>query len=189
MIAIMFGPGSASIPSRMIPAMKNIEASVSGRTNRRTARGAKGVSGFLFFMYYLFNFCEILVGNICQSFNNFCVKLDARLLTQILNRILRRRLVAIAATTGERIEHICDSKNSCLYWNILFLQPHWVTTSVPSFVMITYNRQCFLQEWNSLHDTCTNIRMDSHYLPFLLGQFTWLVQDGIANTYLADIVK
>src|SRR5687768_6313866 len=94
-----------------------------------------------------------------------------------------------SATTGECIEHIGDSKNSCLYWNILFLQPHRVTTSVPSFVMIMDNRQCFLQEWNSLHNTRTNIRVDPHDLPFLLGQFTRLVQDGIANTYLADIVK
>src|SRR5688572_7708798 len=88
-IAIWFGRGSASIPSRMIIDMKNIEASVSGRTKRRTARGAKGLSGLLFFMYCLFNFCEILVGDISQSLNNFRVKLDAGLFTQILNRILR----------------------------------------------------------------------------------------------------
>ena len=94
----------------MITAMKNIEASVSGRTKRRTARGAKGLSGFLFFMYCLFNFCEILVGDSSQSLNNFRIKLDSGLFTQIMNRILGRRLAAVTTTTGERIEHICDGK-------------------------------------------------------------------------------
>ena len=46
-----------------------------------------------------------------------------------------------------------------------------------------------LQKRDACDDFRADIRMQFHDLPFVFAQWTWFVQDRIADTDLADVVQ
>ena len=89
----------------------------------------------------------------------------------------------------ERIPDIGYSKDAGREWDLLCLQSLWVARTIPFLMVRKWDLKRLVQVFDGIEHFIGKLRMLAHDDPFLLGQLSGLVQDGIGDADLAHIVQ
>src|SRR5262249_41429383 len=107
----------------------------------------------------------------------------------LVSRLRKRRGSTIRTVACDRVERVGDREDPRVEMYLLALQTRRVAASVKPLVMLRDNRTSARKKIDVAYYSKPRVDMSAHLRPFFFGQGSLLQKDGIADSYLADVVE
>src|SRR5579884_2305324 len=125
-----------------------------------------------------------------EGVDHFGVKLGSRAALQFRSGGLYRHGLAVGALRGHGIERIDDGEDARTERNIGSGKAIWIAGAIPAFMVRNDQRgQGAEGSAKFFKNAAANFGMLLHYRPLLVGQRAGLVQNGVWNADLADVMQ
>ncbi len=105
--------------------------------------------------------------------------------------LFQRPCLLVAAIRPQRIEHIGQRNDTPLQRDIRPFQATWIAAAIPLFMVIARYGGADLEQCQVAagEHVLSQLGMGFHYFPLFRSELARLVQDGIGDADLADVVQ